>query len=321
MQSKPRLLVTRRFPGAVMERIGRDYQARHNPGDRGLTAEELGELGRGCDALLCAPGDALDARGIAALPASVRALATFSVGYDHIDVEAARTRGLAVFNTPDVLTDATAEIALLLMLGASRRAWEGQRMLRAGDWTGWTPTQLLGRGLSGKRLGILGMGRIGQAVARRARGFGVEIHYCNRNRLPAEREAGATYHAAPESLLGVSQIFSLHCPATPDTQRFLDRERIALLPPDPIVINTARGAVVDDAALIEALRSGRVAAAGLDVFEGEPDANPDYLSLPNAYLLPHLGSATVETRNAMGLLALDNLDAFFAGREPPARVV
>ena len=321
MEQMPRLLVTRRFLGAVMERIGRDYAARHNPEDRGLTAEELGELGAGCDAVLCAPGDAFDAHGIAALPASVRALATFSVGHDHIDVQAARARGLAVFNTPDVLTDATAEIALLLMLGTARRAWEGQRMLREGDWSGWTPTQLLGRGLSGKRLGILGLGRIGQAVARRARSFGLEIHYCNRRRLPAELEAGATFHAEPESLLSVSQIFSLHCPATPQTQRFLDRERIARLPEDPIVINTARGAVVDDAALIDALRSGRVAAAGLDVFEGEPDVHPDYLSLPNAYLLPHMGSSTVEARNAMGFLALDNLDAFFAGREAPARVV
>ena len=320
MARRPRLLVTRRFPGAAMERIGRDYEARHNPGNEGLSAREIGERAQGCDAVLCAPGDALDAAGIDALPASVRALATFSVGHDHIDLDAARARGLAVFHTPDVLTDATAEVALLLMLGASRRAWEGQEMLRAGAWQGWTPTQLLGRGLAGKRLGILGMGRIGQAVARRARGFGLEVHYCNRRRLPPEREGDATFHAEPESLLAASQVFSLHCPATPETHRFLDRERIALLPPDPIVVNTARGALVDDAALIDALRSGRVAAAGLDVFEGEPQVSPGYLSLPNAYLLPHLGSATREARDAMGSLALDCLDAFFAGREPPARL-
>jgi lactate dehydrogenase-like 2-hydroxyacid dehydrogenase len=315
------VLVTRVLPDAVIARVSRDYAARLPEQDRAPTPGELIAGAQGCDAILCAPGDPLGREVIAKLPASVRAIATFSVGYDHIDIGAARERGLAVFHTPDVLTDATAEIALLLLLGAARRAWEGQRLLRAGGWTGWAPTQLLGRTLWGKRLGILGMGRIGQAVARRARAFGVQIHYCNRRRLAPELEDGATYHADPEELLRASQLLSLHCPATEQTRHLLDARRIELLPPGAIVVNSARGALVDDAALIAALRSGRIAAAGLDVFEGEPQLHPGYLELDNAFLLPHLGSATLETRNAMGFLALDNLDAFFSGRTAPARVV
>src|SRR5262245_25292341 len=317
---RPVLLVTRRLPEAVLARARRDYDARINESDQPYSAAELAERARGCDAILCSPGDPLRAGTIAALPDSVRAISTFSVGYDHLDVAAARARGIAAFHTPGVLTDATAEIALLLMLGAARRAHEGQRLLREGRWLAWTPTLLLGRGLVGARLGIFGMGRIGQAVAARARGFGMQIHYASRRRLARELENGAVFHADADALLRSSDFLSLHCPASAETQHWLDARRIALLPRGSIVINTARGNVVDDSALIAALRSGRLAAAGLDVYENEPRLDPRYLELDNAFLLPHLGSATVGARDGMGNLALENLDAFFAGRPAPAPI-
>jgi lactate dehydrogenase-like 2-hydroxyacid dehydrogenase len=319
-RDRPRLLVTRRLPPAVEARAGRDYDALLNPEDRPLAPEAILAACRGRDALLPTLTDRLDADFIARLPDGIRIVSTFSVGFEHIDLGAAKARGIVVTNTPGVLTEATAEIAFLLLLGAARRAWEGESLLRSGQWSGWTPTQLMGAQLAGKRLGILGMGRIGQAVARRARAFGMEIHYHNRRRLSADLEEGAVFHADPEALLRESDFLTLHCPLTPETRKFLDARRLALLPPGAIVVNTARGPVVDDRALIEALKSGRVAAAGLDVYDGEPALDPGYLDLPNAFLLPHLGSATVETRNAMGFKALDNLDAFFAGREPPDRV-
>lgn len=324
MADKPVLLVTRRLPDPVQERAARDWDARLNPDDRPYPAAELVEAAEksGAAALLVTPTDKLTASVITALPRSVKAVATFSVGYDHIDVTAARVRGLVVTNTPDVLTDATADVALLCLLGAARRAWEGESMLRAGQWPGWTPTQLLGIHPGGKRLGILGMGRIGMAVARRAAAFGMQLHYCKRTRLPeAEEQAlGLTYHATSESLLTVSDFLSVHIPGSPENRHFLNAERLALLPEGAVVVNTARGTVVDDAALIAALKSGRIAAAGLDVFDGEPAVNAGYLSLPNAFLLPHLGSATMETRCAMGFRALDNLDALFRGEAPPDRV-
>lgn len=319
--TRPRLLLTRRLPDAVEARAQRDYDARLNPTDTALSGADIAAAAAGMDAILCCAGDRLDAGALSALPASVRILATFSVGTDHIDLTAAAARGLTVTNTPDVLTDATADIALLLMLGAARRASEGERMIRAGQWTGWTPTQLLGTHLGGRRLGIIGMGRIGQAVARRVPAFGMTVHYSNRNRLPPDLEAGAVFHPDPDELLTVADVLSLHFPATADTRHWLNAERIDRLPPGAIVVNTARGSVVDDGALIAALRTGRIAAAGLDVFENEPNLNPGYRNLPNSFLLPHLGSATVDTRNAMGFRALDNLDAFFAGRAPSDKIV
>ncbi len=257
---------------------------------------------------------------IDALAKGVRIIACFSVGFEHVDLAAAARRGIIVTNTPDVLTDATAEIAMLLLLAAGRRAHEGQDLLRSGRWKGWAPTQLLGARLAGRRLGIFGMGRIGRAVATRARAFGMKIHYHNRKRLPENQERDATFHPDSDSLLKVSDFLSLHCPLTPETHHFLDKRRLALLPGGAVVVNTARGPVVDDQALISALRSGRVAAAGLDVYENEPDIATGYFGLNNVCLLPHLGSATTDTRNAMGFKALDNLDAFFAGKEPPNRV-
>ncbi|GAB5468256.1 MAG: D-glycerate dehydrogenase [Rhodospirillales bacterium] len=314
------LVITRPMPDAVLARARADYAVTPNQDDADWARNDLPGRAAGAAAILTAPGAALTAEIIAALPESVKIAATFSVGYDHIDLEAAGRRGLIVTNTPDVLTDATADIALLCMLGAARRAWEGQDLLRRGAWTGWTPVQLMGTHLGGRRLGILGMGRIGRAVADRARAFGMTIHYHNRSRLAAEQEAGAIFHADPEELLKVSDVLSLNAPATAETENFLDAARIALLPQGAIVVNSARGNLVDDEALIAALRSGRLAAAGLDVFRGEPAVHPDYLSLTNAYLLPHMGSATLDTRHAMGFRCLDNLDAYFAGREPPNRI-
>jgi lactate dehydrogenase-like 2-hydroxyacid dehydrogenase len=316
----PKLLVTQRFPEAVEARARRDYEARVNETGASWGADALVEASAGMDGLLVAANDSLRADVIERLAASVRIVATFSVGYEHIDVAAAHRRGLVVTNTPDVLTDATADMAVLLMLAAARRAGEGERTLRAGAWTGWTPTQFLGTQVSGKRLGIVGMGRIGAAVAHRARAFAMEIHYHNRNRLAAGIEDGAIFHGDLDDLLPNCDFISLHCPLTPATAKLLNAERIARLPDGAVVVNTARGAVVDDAALIAALKSGKVAAAGLDVYDGEPNVNAGYMGLDNAFLAPHLGSATLETRNAMGFRSLDNLDAFFAGADPRDRL-
>lgn len=319
MSEQKKILATRQVPDAVTKRAQDTYDATINAADDPYGAEDMLARCAGMDGLLCTITNDLGRDVIMALPESVRIIATFSVGYEHIDLAAAKERGIVVTNTPGVLTNATADIALLLMLAAARRAGEGAGMIREG-WTGWTPTQLMGIEVSGKRLGIVGMGDIGRAVATRARAFGMEIHYHNRSRLDDAVEQGAVFHDTLDSLLPVSDFLSLHCPLTPDTRHLLNEERIALLPPHPVVINTARGPVVDDQALIAALKSGRVAAAGLDVFEGEPNIAPGYLDCPTAFLLPHLGSATQETRNAMGFTALDNMDAFFAGQEPPNRI-
>jgi glyoxylate reductase len=225
-----------------------------------------------------------------------------------------------VLNTPDVLTDATADIAMLLILGVARRASEGERMVRADAWPGWAPTQLLGRGLAGRRLGILGLGRIGSAVARRAAAFGLHIHYHNRRPSPDGEALGAVYHPTSDSLLAVSDIFCIAAPSSPELKNFLDARRIGLLPQDAMVINVARGDMVDDGALVAALQSGRLFGAGLDVYRGEPDLDPRYRSLDNVMLLPHLGSATVETRDAMGRLLLDGLEAMERGERPANRL-
>lgn len=321
MCNKHTVVFSRKLPHAVEARAAARYDLRANPEDSPQSGADLIARTAGADALVVCPADRVGAETIAALPSTVQVLATYSVGTDHIDLNAARARGLIVTNTPGVLTEATAEIALLLILAAARRGGEGERLVRAGAWAGWAPTQLLGLQLGGRRLGILGMGRIGQAVAARARGFGMAIHYSNRRRLPPDLELGATFHADADDLAAHSDVLSLHCPATPETRGWLDARRIQLLPERPIIVNTARGAVVDDPALIAALRSGRVFAAGLDVYDNEPALHPDYRTLPNVVLLPHLGSATVETRDAMGHRVLDNLDAVFAGRAAPDRVV
>ncbi len=318
---RAKILVTRHLPDAVEDRLRRDFEPALNEADTAYPEARIIELCRGCDGLLTCPADKISGGLIDAVSGSVKIISTFSVGFEHIDLAAADRHGIAVTNTPGVLTQATADLAFLLILGATRRAFEGQDLIRRNAWFGWTPTQLMGTGLQGKRLGILGMGRIGRAVAARARAFGMEIHYHSRHRLSPADEAAAVFHQTADGLLQLSDVLSIHCPLTDETRHFLNAQRIARLPEGGVVVNSARGPVIDDEALIGALKSGRLAAAGLDVFEGEPEINPGYRELANVYLLPHLGSATLETRNAMGFKALDNLDAFFAGKEPPDRVI
>lgn len=321
MSDKPVIFVTRKLPHSVEERLLRDYQPILNPDDKLYTADELIEISATADAILPCHTEKFTADVISRLPDNVRAIANFSVGYDHVDVKAAKEKGVIVTNTPDVLSDATAEIAIMLMLGAARRASEGERIVRAKQWKDWSPAFMVGKQVTGKRFGVIGMGRVGQVVANRARGFNMEIHYYNRTRLSPELENGATYYNSVDELLPNLDVLSVHCPATPETLGLLNAMRIALLPDGAIVVNTARGGVIDDGALIEALKSGKVYAAGLDVFNGEPEnIHPGYLELENVFLLPHIGSATEETREGMGFRALDNLDAIFSGREPGDRV-
>ena len=317
-KGKPRVLATRHFPPDVETRLAANFDAVLNPQDKLYDGTRLAAASKGCDAIMCAAGDPLNAETIGKLADSVKMIATFSVGYEHVDVAAAANRGIKVSNTPDVLTDATADITLLCLLGAARRAHEGTTMLRTHSWVGWEPTQLMGVHVTGKRLGILGMGRIGQAVADRARAFRMTIHYNNRSRLPKELEKDATFHANADDMLPHCDFLSINAPMTPETRKWLNTARIAKLPKGAVVVNTARGGLVDDEALIAALKSGHLAAAGIDVFDGEPKIHQGYYGLENAFLLPHMGSATTETRNAMGFKALDNLEAFLlSGRTPP----
>jgi glyoxylate reductase len=309
------LYAAHRFTTAVEQAMEARYAViRDMPG-------ALAEAAKGCDYLMISLTEAVTADVIAGLTPTLKVIATLSVGTDHIDLEAAAKAGIKVLNTPGVLSEATAEIAMLLILGAARRGAEGTRMVRAGAWTGWTPTQLLGQQLSHRRLGILGLGRIGQEIAKRARGFGLAIHYHNRRPLPPEEALGATYHETSDSLLAVSDIFCIAAPSTPALKGFLDARRIDRLPPSAIVINIARGDMVDDDALIAALRTGRLFSAGLDVYRGEPHMDARYRDLENLFALPHLGSATVETRDAMGLMLLDGLAAIEQGRRPANQLV
>jgi len=322
MTEKSKILVTRKLPQAVESQLEQNYKALLNPDDRLYSTDELINLSEGADAILPCHTEQLTAEVIDRLPDSVKIIANFSVGVDHCDLEAAKARGIVVTNTPDVLSEATAEIAILLMLGAARRASEGERLVRSQKWQDWSPDFMVGIQATGKRLGIIGMGRVGQVMARYARdAFGMEIHYHNRSRLPAELEAGAIYYDTVDDLLPQCQFLSLHCPATSDTIGLLNAERIALLPGDAIVVNTARGALIEDEALYAALASGQIAAAGLDVYNNEPTGIfSGYRELTNIFLLPHIGSATRETRDEMGFRALANLDAYFAGKEPGDRV-
>jgi len=308
MSDKTVVLVTRKLPAAVEDRLRRDYDARLNEQDQVYTAEQLVEYATGAEAIIPCHTEKLTAEVIGRLPDTIRAITSFSVGFDHIDLAAAKS-------------DATAEIAMLLLLGAARRAYEGEREIRTDKWSDWSAIYQLGLQVTGKRLGIIGMGRVGRIMACRARGFDMQVHYYNRSRLAPDLEAGAVYHESVESLLPYCDYLSIHCPATPETHHLLNAERIALLPDDAVVVNTARGAVVDDGALIAALQSGKLFSAGLDVFNNEPRIHPGYRELKNAFLLPHIGSATRETRDAMGFRALDNLDAIMSGREPLDRLV
>jgi lactate dehydrogenase-like 2-hydroxyacid dehydrogenase len=321
MSDLPKVFATRLMPEDVEARFRSEFDAQPNEADTPLDSAAIAAGAQGCRAIICSPTEKMDAETIAALPKSVEILATFSVGCDHIDLAAAKARGLIVTNTPDVLTDATADTTILCLLGAARMAQESEATLRAGKWGRWAPRDMLGVHMSGKRLGIVGMGRIGQAVARRAKGFDMTILYHNRRQLEGSDDQSATFYARAEDMLPLCDFLALTCPLTDETKHWLNAERIGLLPDRAVVANTARGPVVVDDALIDALKSGKVFAAGLDVFTGEPKLDPRYLDLPNAFLLPHVGSATVETRNDMGFRCLDNLAAHFAGQPLPSRVI
>lgn len=321
MNNKPVVLVTRKLPEAVENKLAESFQAILNPQDRLYSTGEILQIANDVDAILPCHTEKFSADTIAQMPARVKAISNFSVGTDHVDLEAAKQKGIIVTNTPDVLSDATAEIAMLLILGAARRASEGERMVRSQEWKDWSPAFMVGKQITGKRIGILGMGRVGQVLAKRARGFDMTIHYHNRKPLDSSHSGGAIYHATVEEMLPEIDVLSIHCPATEATLGLMNKQRIALMNSNAIVVNTSRGAVVDDDALVEALKTGGIAAAGLDVFNGEPDAiHPEYRELDNTFLLPHIGSATEETRDAMGFRVIDNLNAIFNDEEPGDRV-
>ena len=321
MNKKPVVLVTRKLTESVEEKLGEHFETILNPGDKLYSTAELLQLAEQVDAILPCHTEKFSAETIALLPARIKAIANYSVGVDHVDLEAAKLKKIIVTNTPDVLSDATAEIAMLLMLGAARRASEGERIIRNQQWKDWSPAFMVGQQITNKRLGILGMGRVGQVVARRARGFDMSIHYHNRKPLDSSDEQGAIYHSTVEELVSEIDVLSINCPASGNTRGMVNEQLIAKLPGHAIVINTSRGVIVDDDALIDALKSGRIAAAGLDVFNGEPDSiHPGYRQLDNVFLLPHIGSATEETREAMGFRAIDNLVAIFNDDEPGDRV-
>lgn len=322
MTDRPSLYVTRRLPEAVERHLRAHWDVTLNAGDQPPTPAQLAAAIARYDALLPTITDRIDAALLGRPDRRVRIIANYGAGVDHIDLDAARAAGVVVTNTPDVLTEATAEIAILLMLMASRRAGEGERELRDGRWTGWRPSHLIGQGLAGRTLGLVGFGRIGQATAAKARGLGMRIRYASRSRAAPEVEAalGAERAASLQALAADSDVLSLHVPGGEATRHLVDAALLSVMPRHAIVVNTARGSVIDEAALAEALAEGRIAGVGLDVYEHEPVVHPGLLAHPRAVLLPHLGSATIEARTAMGMRAVANLDAFFRGEAPGDRV-
>lgn len=315
-----RVFVACTLPEPAQAPFANGFASRFNDRGRTLTGAELVEGCAGAAGVVVTATDAMAAPVISALPPTVRVLATYSVGHEHIDVGAAKARGLAVLSTPDVLSDSCADAAMLLMLGAARRAVEGLDLVRSGRWTGWTPLQLPGTDLHGRRLGILGMGRIGRAVARRARGFAMPVHYHNRAPLPDDQAEGGRFHPTLAGMLPHCDFLCVACPSTPETRGLVGADALAALPDGAVVANISRGDVVDDAALVAALRSGKVAAAGLDVFANEPRIEPAYRTLPNVFALPHIGSATMQTRVAMARLLADGMAAVLDGRPAANRL-
>ena len=305
-----KILVTRRLLQSNEDRIKELYEAKLNSNDELYSQQKLIDMSEGCDGILSALTDNLDEKTINKLPNSIKILSNFAVGFGNIDLNAAKKRNIVVTNTPEVLTDATAEIRILLILGACRRASEGIVSAKASDWK-WSADYLIGKQLTGTRLGILGMGRIGKKIAKIARSLGMIIHYHNRSKLSPEKEEGANYHKELKSLLSVSDVLSVCCPASKETVNLINKETLEYLPKGAVVTNVARGDIVDDEALIDALDRRKVYAVGLDVYKGEPNLNPGYLKHKSAFILPHLGSATKETRTAMANLAIDNLEEFF----------
>ena len=305
-----KILITRRLLKSCEEKASNIFEANFNDNDELYSQSKVIEMSQGYDGILTSLTDKMDAETINKLPDSIKILSNFAVGFGNIDLEAAKKRNIAVTNTPDVLTDATAEIGILLILGACRRASEGIQSARDSNWK-WSADYLIGKQLTGTRLGILGMGRIGQKIAKIAKSLGMIIHYHNRSKLNSEREQGATYHDNLKSLLSVSDVLSICCPASKETIDLINKETIEYLPKGAVVTNVARGDIVDDEALIDALDRRKIYAVGLDVYKGEPNLNPGYLKHKSAFILPHLGSATKETRTAMANLAIDNMDEFF----------
>jgi glyoxylate reductase len=318
-----KVVVTRKLPEPVETRLAELFDVDLNLSDAPFTRDQLAEAMARADVLVPTVTDEIDAGLIEGAAERMKLLANFGAGVDHIDLKAAKAKGVVVTNTPGVLTDDTADMTMALMLAVPRRITEGLALVRAGEWRGWAPTHLMGHRISGKRLGIVGMGRIGQAVARRAMAFGMAVHYHNRKRLPEaiELPLEATYWPSLEAMLSRVDIVSIHCPSTPDTHRLLNAERLKLLQPHAYVINTSRGEIIDEAALADILADGRIAGAGLDVFEAEPQVNPKLLGLPNAVLLPHMGSATIESRIAMGEKVVMNVRVFADGHRPPDQVL
>ena len=305
-----KILVTRKLLQSNEDRLKELYDVKLNSNDELYSQKKLIEMSDGCDGVLSALTDKLDEETINKLPSSVKILSNFAVGFGNIDLEAAKRKNIFVTNTPEVLTDATAEIGILLILGACRRASEGIDGARSSNWK-WSADYLIGKQLTGSRLGILGMGRIGKKIARIAKSLGMIIHYHNRSKLSADNEDGAIYHKDLKSLLSVSDVLSVCCPASKETVNMINKETLEFLPKGAVVTNVARGDIVDDEALIDALNRRKVYAVGLDVYKGEPNLNPGYLKHKSAFILPHLGSATKETRTAMANLAIDNLEEFF----------
>ena len=307
---KKKILITRKLLRSNEEKATKLWDVKLNLNDEVYSQKKLIELSQGCDGILSSLTDKIDEKVINSLPSSIKIISNFAVGFGNIDHEAAKKRNIAVTNTPDVLTDATAEIGMLLILGACRRANEGINYARKENWK-WSADFLIGKQLTGSRLGILGMGRIGRAVAKLAKSFGMEIHYRNRSKLNPELEMGAKYHENIKSLFSVSDVLSICCPATKETKDIINKETLEYFPSGAIITNVARGDMIDDEAMIQSLINRKIYAIGLDVYKGEPKIHPGYLNQPTAFILPHLGSATKKTRTAMANLAIDNIDEFF----------
>ena len=305
-----KVFVARKLLRSNEKRMSEIWDAKLNSEDKVYSQSELIELSRDCDGILCSIVDKFDAETINKLSDKVKIISNFAVGFGNIDIKAAMNKNIIVTNTPDVLTDATAEIAILILLGAARRATEGRKWVDKKNWT-WSADFLIGKQLTDSRLGILGMGRIGQALAERAKSFGMKIHYHNRKKLPPNLEKGAIYHESLKSLISVSDFFSINCPTTEETKKIINEETLSYFPNGAVIINSARGDMIDDEAMINALKSGKVFALGLDVYNGEPDIHPQYLQLDNVFILPHLGSATEKTRFAMADLAISNIEEYF----------
>lgn len=321
--SRPRVIVTRALPESIEARMAELFDAATNPGDVALTRDQLAAAMADCDVFVPTVTDRVDAALIQAAPDRLRLIANYGAGVGHIDLKAARERGITVTNTPGVLTEDTADMAMALVLAVPRRLVEGDELVRQGAWKGWAPTSMRGHRIGGKKLGILGMGRIGQAVALRARAFGLQIHYHNRHRLPQVLEAqlGATWHGELDSMIEAADILTIHTPHTVTTGGLIDARRLDLLGPKGWLINTARGEIVDNEAMIAALTEGRIAGAGLDVYVGEPAVDPRLIALDNVVLLPHLGSATFEGREDMGVKVISNIRAWSDGHRPPDQVL